>query len=253
VLNNIKKRLSQKQLTLPLMGLVIMVSAVIAHHAKPVLSNQRASGDELTTETQAQEVPIYTWLQRNSSPSIEARSKEARLRRALATSNSVAKIEPQAQEYFGNTTNIIETPAKNRAQLRGEEIPLKYAKTTGVKLPKQDGIYLYGESPKPNEIGKGYIIFENQQGNLTGALYMPNSEFSCFNGNLNSSGELAMTVTGYPGDVTPTKVATSGRLPRLDQDEPTIYTHSVALQNYHPLSTISANDRQILQTCKANQ
>ncbi|KAF3884840.1 MULTISPECIES: hypothetical protein [Nostocales] len=118
-----------------------------------------------------------------------------------------------------------------------------------AKIPQKDGIYLYGESPKPSQLGQGYIVFEKQQGKVLGALYMPHSEFSCFNGTLDSRGELAMTVTGYPGDKNPAQIATSSSVPRLIDDEVTTYDHSIALQTYHPLNA-SADDRRILQMCK---
>ncbi|MUH00204.1 hypothetical protein F7734_51220 [Scytonema sp. UIC 10036] len=120
---------------------------------------------------------------------------------------------------------------------------------SSVRVPQKDGIYLYGESSKPSQLGQGYIVFEKQQGKVLGALYMPHSEFSCFNGTLDSRGELAMSVTAYPGDKSPAQIATSSSVPSLMGDEATTYDHSVALQQYHPLNA-SANDRRILQMCK---
>ncbi|GAB1540146.1 hypothetical protein NUACC21_28150 [Scytonema sp. NUACC21] len=118
-----------------------------------------------------------------------------------------------------------------------------------AKLPQKDGTYLYGQSPKPSQLGQGYIVFEKQQGKVIGALYMPHSEFSCFNGTLDSRGELAMTVTGYPGDKSQTQIATNSNIPTLMDDEPSVYAHEVGLQEYYPLN-VSANDRRILQMCK---
>lgn len=118
-----------------------------------------------------------------------------------------------------------------------------------TSIPQKDGIYLYGESSKPSQLGQGYIVFEKQQGKVLGALYVPHSEFSCFNGTLDSRGELAMTVMSYPGDKAQTQIATASSEPRLMDDMPTTYDHSVALQKYHPLNA-SANDRRILQMCK---
>ena len=58
-----------------------------------------------------------------------------------------------------------------------------------ASFPVKDGIYLYGQSPKPNQLGQGYIIFQKQQNKVTGALYMPQSEFNCFQGTINPSGD----------------------------------------------------------------
>ncbi|WP_026100481.1 hypothetical protein [Fortiea contorta] len=118
-----------------------------------------------------------------------------------------------------------------------------------ANYPRQNGVYLYGQSSQPNQIGQGYIIFEKQQGTVKGALYMPSSEFSCFQGTLDKSGELAMTVRGLPDAGGPTQVATGSTLPRISEDELSTYAYSVALQDYHQLKSISANDRRILQMC----
>ncbi|MEH2239439.1 hypothetical protein [Nostoc sp.] len=120
-------------------------------------------------------------------------------------------------------------------------------------FPVKDGVYLYGQSPKPNQLGQGYIIFQKQQEKITGALYMPQSEFNCFQGTLNPSGELAMTVNGSPNEASSNQsnqVAASNRLPKVSEDELSSYPYSVALQDFHRLNSITASDRRTLQMCK---
>ncbi|MEH1959934.1 MAG: hypothetical protein V7L05_08640 [Nostoc sp.] len=121
-----------------------------------------------------------------------------------------------------------------------------------ANFPEKDGVYLYGQSPKPNQLGQGYIIFQKQQAKVTGALYMPQSEFNCFQGTLNPSGELAMTVNGSPNEASSnqSQVATSSRLPKVGEDESSSYAYSVALQDFHRLDSITASDRRTLQMCK---
>ena len=46
----------------------------------------------------------------------------------------------------------------------------------------KDGVYLYGESSQPEQIGQSYMVFEVKQGQVTGAFYMPRSSFDCFTG-----------------------------------------------------------------------
>jgi hypothetical protein len=130
-------------------------------------------------------------------------------------------------------------------------------KSAGVlpkaNFPVKDGIYLYGQSPKPNELGQGYIIFQKRQGKVTGALYMPQSEFNCFQGTINPSGELAMTVNGSSNEASSNQsnqVATSNRLPKVGEDESNSYAYSVALQDFYRLNSITASDRRTLQMCK---
>ena len=119
-------------------------------------------------------------------------------------------------------------------------------------LPQQDGVYLYGQSSQPGQLGKGYIIFERKRGRVTGALYMPSSEFSCFRGNLRQNGKLAMTVNGYPGESSPSQVASASKLPNPQMPETVNYDYSVRLQNYHRLNSIGATDRKVLQMCKTS-
>ncbi|MDD1416434.1 hypothetical protein MEN41_17980 [Dolichospermum sp. ST_con] len=119
-----------------------------------------------------------------------------------------------------------------------------------VQFPEQDGIYLYGQSATPNQLGQGYVLFQNQQSKIIGALYVPQSEFSCFQGTLAESGELALTVKSSPGEVGAIEVSTSSTIPKISDDESTTYAHSVTLQDYHQLNSLSANDREMLQMCK---
>ncbi|WP_375506328.1 hypothetical protein [uncultured Nostoc sp.] len=122
-----------------------------------------------------------------------------------------------------------------------------------VDFPVKDGIYLYGQSPKSNQLGQGYIIFQKQQDKVTGALFMPHSEFNCFQGTLNRSGELAMTVNSSSNEASTTQsnqVAASNRLPQVSEDELSSYPYSVALQDFYHLSSITASDRRTLQMCK---
>ena len=120
-------------------------------------------------------------------------------------------------------------------------------------FPEKDGIYLYGQSPKSNQLGQGYIIFKKQQDKVTGALFMPHSEFNCFQGTLNPSGELAMTVNSSSNEASTTQsnqVAASNRLPQVSEDELSSYPYSLALQDFYHLNSITASDRRTLQMCK---
>lgn len=130
----------------------------------------------------------------------------------------------------------------------------KTAKNLGISqkanLPTKDGIYLYGQTPQPNQLGQGYVVFHKQQGKVVGALYMPSSEFSCFRGTLNKSGELAMTVTTTPDAGISSDVATTSKIPTFSGDEePVNYAHSLTLKDYHQIQSISSNDRRLLQMC----
>jgi hypothetical protein len=50
-----------------------------------------------------------------------------------------------------------------------------------------NGTYMYGESNQPGETGREYVVFENHGGVAVGAVFLANSEYSCFAGQVNLS------------------------------------------------------------------
>jgi hypothetical protein len=110
--------------------------------------------------------------------------------------------------------------------------------------PAANGIYLYGESDRPETIGKEYIIFERIGNKTVGAFYLPRSEFNCFKGQFQGS-RLNVTLTdafdrqkyNFSLNLNP-RGLTASKLPMMG--EPT----------YQPLGKISDNDRRILNACK---
>lgn len=129
------------------------------------------------------------------------------------------------------------------------------------KIPEKDGIYLYGQSQQPNQIGQEYMVFEVRQGKVIGAFYLPQSEFNCFQGS-QTAGKLDLIIAGDAGS-TPysdsiaeaenaPQVATAGNAQIGEQYEQMSSQYSVTLQDYYQLSDVSANDRQLLAACKSN-
>ncbi|AFZ44438.1 hypothetical protein PCC7418_2286 [Halothece sp. PCC 7418] len=111
-----------------------------------------------------------------------------------------------------------------------------------------NGTYLYGQSPQPNQIGQEYIVFEVKDGQLVGALYMPHSEFSCFQGEMKGN-ELAMTVDHpYENTRYPYAIALEAVSPLAGRNGQT--SLPVTLKGYHPLEEISPNDQRMLATCQ---
>ncbi|AKG20601.1 hypothetical protein [Calothrix sp. 336/3] len=279
MLKQIEKFLPPRQFRLPLVGLMLIIGVVAGEKAKPVLSSQ-LSKLHIPSEFQLDsQVPTYTWLEGKPQTEVSPKTdKGDRLRRAMGKSQTNSPSAGNLGNQTSTYTWLQRDSQKDSSNLSAynpdpsQELPSELAtipenqvfsqepKSTNKQavvspqgnFPKTDGVYVYGQSTKPWQTGKGYIVFEQNQGKIIGALYVPKSEFSCFQGNLSQSGELAMTVTGYPGETTPTQVATSSsdRLPKLDDDQSVSYAHSLSLQDYHQLETVSAGDRQILQSCK---
>lgn len=198
---------------------------------------------------------------------LQYNAKIARLRKRLASTKKA--IAPWAQQHSviaqshpfskSSLNSNYQEPTYTWLQ-RDSSKPItktQLATTQGTIAPKgnfpqKNGVYLYGQSSQPGQMGQGYIVFQKQQTNVVGALYIPGSEFNCFYGTINPSGQLAMTVKGFAGDSSLTQVAANNTIPRLDEDQPTTYSHTVALQDYYQLNSVSAKDHQILNMCKAN-
>lgn len=92
-----------------------------------------------------------------------------------------------------------------------------------------DGIYLYGQSSKPDEIKQEYFVFEMRQSKVVGAFYLPRSAFYCFYGTSDRTQLNLIVVDSYDGSRSP---------------------YSVNLQQYYRISAVSDNDRRILGICK---
>lgn len=123
----------------------------------------------------------------------------------------------------------------------------KTAIAQNTTLP--DGVYLYGQSPKPDEIGKGYLVFEARQGKLVGALYMPRSSFDCTYGQLEADRVSLMVVDSYDRSENPFVIATE-RNDSVASRDPVVAP--ISLEGFHRLSNLSANDQRILNVCKQN-
>jgi hypothetical protein len=125
--------------------------------------------------------------------------------------------------------------------------PQSTVSRSAVRLP--DGVYLYGQSAKPNEIGKGYFVFESRQGNVVGALYMPSSSFDCAAGTFTDK-QLSLTVTNsYDRTTNPFDIALA-RNSNVASNANTAVP--LGLEGFQKLDKLSANDYRILKTCKAD-
>ena len=113
-----------------------------------------------------------------------------------------------------------------------------------------NGVYLYGQSAQPEQVGQGYFVFEVNQGNVVGALYMPRSSFDCAAGTFQHD-QLALTVVNsYDRSTNPFEIALDKTSNVATAGNPAV--QPVGLQGFHQLSSISENDRRILGVCKAD-
>lgn len=238
MLNNIYEFCASRQLKISAVALVMALS-VFGEQTQPVFSQQIEVNSD------------------NSSASLLSQLREVKGQRNQAwttaeSSNDIAEsvINPSEKLNFQTSAKGVKRAHQTTAIASSNQKSAKEAANVPMSnVPNRDGVYLYGQSPAANQIGQGYIVFEKRQGKVNGALYMPNSEFSCFQGTIDRSGELAMTVNGSADESTSNEVATRNTIPTISEEELSSYPYSVALQDYHQIKSISANDRRILQMC----
>lgn len=113
----------------------------------------------------------------------------------------------------------------------------------------QDGVYLYGQSQQPLELGSEYLVFEVVEDQVIGGFYMPNSSFDCFYGEV-QSGQLNLNiVSAYDQEVYPYAIALASD-EAIAADDP--QAAPLSLVGFHQLDTLSELDQEILNTCRAD-
>lgn len=119
-----------------------------------------------------------------------------------------------------------------------------------AKQALPDGVYLYGQSTQPDQVGQGYFVFESKQGNVVGALYMPRSSFDCASGKFQDD-QLALTVVNsYDRTTNPFEIALERNSNVASQGNPAF--SNLGLQGFERISNVSENDQRILDVCKAD-
>ncbi len=263
MLKNIKKIVPPRRFAVPLLGLALALSAIV-QRAQPVLSEQIALLQTTSPSKALKEESLRdNGIEEEAEVVSASISKEVRLRRVLNSSSPqpastgmnlspgetytwIQRNTSSDTEGFGQESGNIDTP---QARIRKSKASSKEA-IPATNFPNGNGVFLYGSSQRTGQFGKGYIVLEKQEGKVVGGMYMPSSEFNCFQGTLDDSGEIAMTVKGYAGDIHPTQVASSNRLPKINDSESTNYSYSVTLQDYYQIDAVGENDQRILQACK---
>jgi hypothetical protein len=117
-------------------------------------------------------------------------------------------------------------------------------KPTPTHISPTDGVYLYGESDKPDVLGKEYIVFETIGNKTIGAFYLPQSEFSCFYGQFRGSRLNVTLIDTFDRQKYNFTLALNSNGLRASKQP------MMGDPNYQPLGKISDSDRRILNTCK---
>ncbi|MBD3882592.1 hypothetical protein IFO70_12545 [Phormidium tenue FACHB-886] len=154
-----------------------------------------------------------------------------------------------AQQWSKSTTSLglaLGLAAMGAAPALAGEAP----RSASPSQPLADGVYLYGQSPDPEQIGAAYMVFEVTQGDVVGAFYMPRSSFDCFHGNLEADRVALTVIDSY--EQTPHEYAvayeTSDSVAMAGGET----IAPVSLEGFHRIETVSENDQRLLSSCKAD-
>lgn len=145
---------------------------------------------------------------------------------------------------LATSTNQSETTSADSTQV---------ALAQAVTSTMPEGIYLYGRSPDPEEIGQEYLVFEAQHGKIVGAFYMPSSEFNCFHGTVESNQMNLTVLDPYDQTAFSYSIALNQETPVASNGDQLQTENQYQLEGYEAISTVSENDQRILSVCKANQ
>lgn len=170
-----------------------------------------------------------------------------------------AKLRLFAGAVFGVALAVASIPLTGLLPANSAESSTKAEKSAPLFAARSvaqlnqslpDGVYLYGESPKPNELGKGYFVFESKQGKVVGALYMPSSSFDCASGSFQGN-QLALKVTNsYDRSTNPFAIALERNTTVAAGGNAVMAP--VGLQGFHKINQLSEMDQRILQVCKTD-
>lgn len=142
-------------------------------------------------------------------------------------------------------------PAKS-SEMKSSDVTIQAAKSVqAVAQPHllPNGIYLYGQAAKAEQIGKTYLVLQVRDRVVTGAIYAPASSFDCLRGTVQTN-KLALTITNsYEQTQSPYSIALQTNSRVASAGNPTL--EAVKLAGYHRIQTVSVNDRRLLSTCEA--
>lgn len=131
-----------------------------------------------------------------------------------------------------------DTSASETARLKG----------SAAQTVLEDGTYLFGQSPNPDQNGSDYIVFSVKNNQTVGAFYQPSSSFDCFSGEISPNRLSVEIVESYTRETYPYAVA-------VTLDEPLVAGEAASaylLKGFHQIEALSVKDQEILAVCQAD-
>jgi hypothetical protein len=140
-------------------------------------------------------------------------------------------------------TALAVTPSAGASTIKPQSV-----QAAAQTLP--DGVYVYGQSPQPNQIGKGYFVFETKQGKVMGALYMPSSSFDCAAGSFQADKLALQVIDSYDRSTNSFDIALERTATVAASTNPPL--RELGLEGFYKLDSVSESDRRMLNICKTD-
>lgn len=176
--------------------------------------------------------PVINWLQRR-------RSLAGSLLALTITIGTMSVVQAQ------QTESMLEPQVSNAIAEMSNQPVEQVAQQSNGSL--QDGVYLYGQAPEPDQIGSGYVVFEARNQQVIGALYMPHSSFDCMYGSIAES-ELAMTVINSYGEGEYPHAIARNQSAEIANSEGGA-APGLQLAGMHHIADLSEMDQEVLAVC----
>ena len=170
----------------------------------------------------------------------------------ILSSTPYLSVQASEQMAFSSSMSSDTTPRLAARSLK-EPVELGQLYTeavaaTGTSFPN-NGVYLYGQSPEPEQIGSAYAVMEIVENRAVGAFYMPQSSFDCFYGAVETDNLNLNVISSYDQETHEYSVAFLEGTAIAATDATAA---PVQLEGYHAIDTVSRNDHRILGVCRAS-
>ncbi|MGD2182954.1 hypothetical protein [Lusitaniella coriacea] len=170
---------------------------------------------------------------------VAAKSTNLPLEQSLAA--TLASVPALRDELVGTRASNNLSPHHSLAAA--------FAPKLGDREWFDDGIYLYGQTQQPNQLGQVYLTFAVTQGAVVGAFYMPQSSFDCTYGEPKNQ-TLALTVVdSYSQDTSTFEIAIA-RTALVAAGNNNSTETQIELDGFHQIENVSESDRNIVNQCE---
>lgn len=113
--------------------------------------------------------------------------------------------------------------------------------------PVPTGVYVYGQSPRHGEIGSEYLVFQVNDNQVVGGIYLPRSAFHCFSGQVQPRSLSIVIVDSYDQASYPYRISFTTETAAARE----AVDNALQLEGYYRLRSMTPVDQRVLATCQA--